>query len=57
MIINNLFNETLVKPALNGGEQLFIISGYATSAMAFHHLRTLYEPKIDSKNREIDKTQ
>jgi hypothetical protein len=41
MIINNLFNRILMEPAISGCNKLLIISGYATSAMAFHHLREL----------------
>jgi len=41
MLTNNLFEEILIKPALSGCNNLYIISGYATSAMAFHHLTEL----------------
>jgi len=37
----NLFEEILINPARNGGNLLYIVSGYATSAMAFHHLDCL----------------
>jgi len=42
MIFNeNLFDEVLLKPATAGANKLFIVSGYATSAMAFNHLTKL----------------
>ncbi|MCW4004218.1 MAG: NgoFVII family restriction endonuclease [Candidatus Bathyarchaeota archaeon] len=41
MITNDLFNRVLIKPAEKGCNKLRIISGYATPAMAFHHLNTL----------------
>lgn len=41
MIISDLFNKILIEPVENGCNELFIASGYATSAMAFHHLNAL----------------
>jgi len=41
MIHTNLYNEILIKPCEEGADELKIISGYATSAMAFHHLEEL----------------
>lgn len=41
MITNNLFNHILIDPVQNGSNKLLIVSGYATSAMAFHHLTEL----------------
>lgn len=49
MIISNLFDEVLVKPALEGADRLCIVSGYATSAMAFHHL----DHVIKQKNKSV----
>lgn len=43
MIINNLYQEILINPISEGANRLLIISGYATSAMAFHHLNFLSE--------------
>lgn len=43
MITNNLFDEVLLSPAINGCEKLCIVSGYATSAMTFHHFKKLLE--------------
>ena len=37
MLNNDLFNEILIKPALAGADRLFIVSGYASAAMTFHH--------------------
>jgi hypothetical protein len=31
----------LIEPALHGGDKLYIVSGYATPAMAFHHMDAL----------------
>ncbi|MBN8575199.1 MAG: NgoFVII family restriction endonuclease [Candidatus Kapabacteria bacterium] len=41
MLSKNLFDEVLIQPAHNGANKLYIVSGYATSAMAFHHLQYL----------------
>ena len=41
MIISNLFQRILMDPVQNGCNKLYIVSGYATSAMAFHHLNKL----------------
>jgi hypothetical protein len=49
MITSNLFEEVLINPALKGADKLYIVSGYATSAMAFHHL----EQVIKQRNRSV----
>jgi hypothetical protein len=41
MITNNLFNHILIQPALEENNKLLIVSGYATAAMAFHHITEL----------------
>ncbi|MCK9282138.1 MAG: NgoFVII family restriction endonuclease [Melioribacteraceae bacterium] len=41
MITNNLFNRILIDPVQRDCNKLLIVSGYATSAMAFHHLTEL----------------
>ena len=41
MITTNLFNEVLINPLSKGADKLLIVSGYATSAMAFHHLEEI----------------
>lgn len=45
MFNNNIYNElydlALLRPCYNGANQLKIITGYASSAMAFHHLEDL----------------
>jgi hypothetical protein len=49
MLSKNLFDEVLMQPAQNGANKLFVVSGYATAAMAFRHLETLKE-----NNHEIE---
>ena len=41
MITRDLFNEVLIKPIALGANKLCIVSGYATSAMAFRHLENI----------------
>jgi hypothetical protein len=41
MLTKDLFKEVLFQPAQNGANKLYIVSGYATAAMAFHHLQSL----------------
>jgi hypothetical protein len=38
MITQDLFEKALIDPVQQGADKLFIVSGYATAAMAFHHL-------------------
>lgn len=45
MITANLFGEVLIKPIAEGADKLLIVSGYATSAMAFHHLEEIKQTK------------
>lgn len=47
MIFNNLYYNALIKPCEEGADQLKIVSGYATSAMAFHHLEDLKRSRLD----------
>lgn len=50
MITDNLFDSLLVEPVLQrGANRLYIVSGYATSAMAFHHLDELRQRGIGIK--------
>ncbi|MDX9865580.1 MAG: NgoFVII family restriction endonuclease, partial [Anaerolineaceae bacterium] len=44
-MLNNdeLFNEVLIQPAQKGANQLFVVSGYASAAMTFHHFKILEE--------------
>lgn len=51
MIYTNLYEETLIKPAKEGADTLRIISGYATAAMAFHHLQDLKRKPYNSDFR------
>ena len=41
MLTKNLFQEVLLQPAKIGANKLYIVSGYATAAMAFHHMQSL----------------
>lgn len=41
MMTEDLFDRILVKPVNEGANKLFIVSGYATSAMAFNHLEAV----------------
>lgn len=50
MIIQNLYQEALINPILEGADKLNIISGYATSAMASRHIE---EIKNCKKNIDI----
>lgn len=47
LFTNNLFEHILIEPAVRGGRKLYIVSGYATPAMAFHHLNTLRERSLN----------
>ena len=41
MITQDFYNKVLIQPCVEGADDLKIISGYATSAMAFHHFEEL----------------
>jgi len=41
MLTKDLFRQVLMQPAQDGANKLYIVSGYATAAMAFHHLQYL----------------
>ena len=41
MLSKNLFEEVLVQPVESGANKLYVVSGYATAAMAFRHLEAL----------------
>lgn len=41
MITEKIFDRVLIEPAVSGADKLYVVSGYATSAMAFHHLNIL----------------
>lgn len=43
MLTKDLFKEILFQPAQNGANKLYVVSGYATAAMAFHHLQFLQQ--------------
>lgn len=42
MLTDGLFEKVLIEPALKKkADRLFIVSGYATPAMAYHHIKTI----------------
>lgn len=41
MITKNLFDKVLIDPVKNGADKLYIVSGYATAAMTFHHFEAI----------------
>ncbi|MDY6896366.1 MAG: NgoFVII family restriction endonuclease, partial [Thermotogota bacterium] len=47
------FDEVLLNPGMQGCDELFIVAGYATSAMAFHHLEGLRKNNIDARVKLI----
>ena len=47
LLSDNLFSEVLLNPAKDGASDLYIISGYASSAMVFHHAEKLKEQNSD----------
>jgi len=51
MITTELFEKILIEPSKQGANQLYIVSGYATSAMAFHHLNMIQK---NDKNIDIN---
>ncbi len=53
MLSSNLFQEILLNPPYNGANELYIVSGYATSAMTFRHVQELRKHDIDINIRLI----
>jgi len=51
MLTTDLFDKVLIQPAQHGANQLYVVSGYATAAMAFRHLEDLkknnHQPKVE----------
>lgn len=47
MIHQNFYDQVLLQPCREGADDLKIISGYATSAMAFHHLEEIKKNNFD----------
>ena len=47
MLSTDLFNEILLQPVRDGANRLFIVSGYATAAMTFHHFETIRQMNSD----------
>ncbi len=46
MHTSNLYNQVLLEPLQNKANKLLIVSGYATAAMAFHHMNALKESRL-----------
>lgn len=54
MISQHIFQEALINPVLKeGANKLYIVSGYATSAMAFHHLNALKKINVNNINIQL----
>lgn len=47
MIHQDFYDQVLLQPCREGADDLKIISGYATSAMAFHHLEEIKKNNFD----------
>ena len=47
MIIENLYEEALVKPVINGCKELYVVSGYASATFAYRHLSQLEDFKLN----------
>lgn len=47
LLSDNLFSEVLLNPAKQGADELLIVSGYASSAMVFHHTEKLKQQNTD----------
>ena len=47
ILTENLFSEVLLQPAKNNASDLYIVSGYASPAMVFHHTQELKEVDIN----------
>ncbi len=50
MLTDNLFDKVLLYPLELGANQLYIVSGYATAAMAFNHLQKI---RTEKKNLSV----
>ncbi len=49
MFSNNLYDNILFSPVTEGADHLHVISGYATAAMAFHHINHINNRGHDIK--------
>ncbi len=47
LLSSDLFSKVLLNPARDGARELYIISGYASSAMVFHHTEKLKEQGLN----------
>ncbi len=45
MMTSNLYDTVLLKPAIDGGDELFMVSGYASATFARRHIKDLIEQK------------
>jgi len=46
LLLDDLFQQILLKPAFNGANEIFIVSGYASFLMASHHIEKLNKKDI-----------
>ena len=49
LLSSDLFSKVLLKPAKDGAEELYIVSGYASAVMASYHLEQLKKNRINAK--------
>lgn len=49
LLSDDLFNQVLLNPAIQGADELFIVSGYASAVMASYHIEQLKKQRIDLK--------
>ena len=47
MLTSDLFKQVLIQPIENGADELLVVSGYASPAMAMHHMVELQKGKHD----------
>ena len=49
MITENLYKNILIDPAINGGDELFIVSGYSSATFLRRHINELKDINKDLK--------
>lgn len=49
LLSDDLFSEVLLKPAEQGADELFIVSGYASAVMASYHMEQLKKQGVNVK--------
>ncbi len=47
MLDNELFEKVLIEPVREGADKLFVVSGYASPAMAFNHMHRLKDQRLN----------